>query len=147
MSSIIHRRNLPRRRVVPRQLVMVNSSEPLPSFDTILHPSSSSVRSQSNPSSKELYSSQPSASKPTLILVPPTIKQLASNASGNLILPKLSNQTKAPVEKRSTDDCLFVRYEREPTSTTADPFRFSFVIDEHSPALHKRLRYVSINDL
>jgi hypothetical protein len=63
---------------------MVNASEPLPSFDTILNSSSSAIRSQANPPSKELQSSQSSASKPTLILVPPTIKQLASNPSINV---------------------------------------------------------------
>jgi hypothetical protein len=127
--------------IVSRQLVMINSSDTLPSFDTI--------RSQVSSSTKDLQSSQTSIAKPTLILVPPTIKQIASN-SANVILPKLANPAKVSNEKRtnhSTDDSLFVRYEREPSSANYDQLRFSFVIDEHTPSLHKRLRYVSINDL
>jgi hypothetical protein len=137
-----------------RQLVVVNSSEPLPSFDTILNSSSIPNRSSSS-SSKDSLSSHQSIQKQTLIVVPPTIKQISSN----LILPKTSLQSKGSSinsteitnnNKRSihsTDDCLFVRYERESQPINYDQFRFSYVIDEHSPSLHKRLRYVSINDL
>jgi len=157
-----------------RQLVIVNSSETLPSFETILN-SSLSIRSPSI-STKDQSSSQPSNTKPTLILVPPTIKANQTNASSNIILPKITttNQNKISTEKRmqtttataaavnavasagttttstlNMEDSLYIRYDREPvpSTNTSDPYRFSFVIDEYSPGLQKRLRYVSINDL
>jgi hypothetical protein len=121
-------------QLVSRQLL----NEPLPSFDTILNSSFLPTRTQQIPS-KDSISSHQSPSKQTLITAPSTIKS-------TLILPKSSNS----IEKRPinpTDECLYVRYEREPCSITSDQFRFSYVIDEHPPSLHKRLRYVSINDL
>jgi hypothetical protein len=135
--------------IISRQLVVVNTSEPLPSFDTIHNSSSQSIRTQQI-SSKESLSSHQSAPKQTLIVVPSsTIKPLTSSTnSSSIILPKSSNTNS--IEKRpisSTDDCLYVRYERESCSINSDQYRFSYIIDEHSPSLHKRLRYVSINDL
>lgn len=135
--------------VISRPLLVVKSSEPLPSFDTIRHPSPLlPIRAQSIPSLKDSPSSQQSISKPTLIVVPSTAKPVPSTLANpsTIVLPKLSK----PVDKRpinSTDDLPFVRYERDADSANADQFRFSYIIDEHSPALHKRLRYVSINDL
>ncbi len=73
---------------------------------------------------------------------------MTSSLNSSLILPKSSNTNS--IEKRpinSTDDCLYVRYERESCSINSDQYRFSYIIDEHSPSLHKRSRYVSINDL
>ncbi|CAF3504046.1 unnamed protein product [Rotaria sp. Silwood1] len=90
--------------------------------------------------------------KQTLIVVPSTIKSVSScqipstsTNSSAIILPKISNTNS--IEKRSNDECLYVRYEREPHTINNEQYRFSFIIDEHSPSLHKRLRYVSINDL
>ena len=148
---------------ISRQLVVVNSSEPLPSFDTILNSSSMSNRSAHTGQPKDVTSSHQSSPKHTLILIPPSVKQISSSRPvsstpttnpSTAIVPKLSTPSKLSgsthVNKRSintTDDGLFVRYEREPQSVNNDQYRFSFVIDEHSPALQKRLRYVSINDL
>lgn len=198
-----------------RPVVVVNSSESLPSFESILHPSTSNsstysstmrtstavivptVISNSTPSlssllassssitsssvgtsavqslslttapmtttsatttssiaatnsAKDFISSQLSTNKSTLILVPPTIKQINSNAS-NIIIPKLSNASKVTnsfsAEKRTNDDCLFIRYERESTTSNTEQYRFSFVIDECPTSTQKRSRYVSINDL
>jgi uncharacterized Zn-finger protein len=147
---------------------MVNNAESLPSIDTIL---STSIRTSQSPSVKDLLSSQIPSGKPTLILVPPTAKSMGSSISNmnsstpTLMLPKLSQQSKGSSDKRSnamisstigatTEELLFIRYEREASSSsslssnnTSDPLRFSFIIDEHSPSLQKRLRYVSINDL
>ncbi|CAF4293024.1 unnamed protein product [Rotaria socialis] len=131
-----------------------NSTEPLPSFDTILNSSSLSIRSQTI-SAKDSLSSRQYLQKQTLIVVPSTIKsgsscQLPSTStnSSTIVLPKISHTNS--IEKRprnTTDDCLYVRYEREPHTSNNDQFRFSYIVDEHSPLLHKRLRYVSINDL
>ena len=91
---------------------------------------------------KESLSSHPSTPKPTLIVVPPTLKP-----SSTIILPKTSNTN--PIEKRpmsTNDDCLYVRYERQSSAINSDPIRFAYIIDEHG-SLHKRSRYVSINDL
>ena len=141
--------------VLSRPVMVVNSSDVLPSFETILHPQttnsiSSPIRASVTNLSKDLLSSQTSTSKPTLILVPPTFKSITSNSS-SVILPKTSNLSKnsntISMEKRTNDECLFVRYEREPSANTNDQYRFSFVIDEHSTSMQKRSRYVSINDL
>jgi mismatch-specific thymine-DNA glycosylase len=135
--------------LISRPLVVVNSSEPLPSIETILNPSSQLLRTQPIPPKDSLSSHPPSTTTPkqTLIVVPPTIKP-----SSTIILPKTT--TTNPTEKRplnTTDDCLYVRYEREPSSVNYDQYRFSFIIDEHSSSSssssNKRLRYVSINDL
>ncbi|CAF1068251.1 unnamed protein product [Adineta steineri] len=125
---------------VSRQLTVINSSESLPSFNTILNNRSPQIFS------KDSISSQPSIPKQTLIVLPSTLKSNLSTKPSTIILPKLSNST----EKRllnTTDDCLYVRYDRETSSINSDQYRFSYVIDEDSPSLHKRLRYVSINDL
>jgi hypothetical protein len=125
---------------------MINSSEPLPSIDTILNSSSQTIRTQQI-SSKDSLSSHPSTPKQTLIVIPPTLKP-SSSSSSTIILPKTINTNST--EKRSlntNEDCLYVRYEREPSSLNYDQLRFSYIIDEHSPSLPKRLRYVSINDL
>jgi hypothetical protein len=146
-SYVIH--HPPQSSLISRQLVVVNSSESLPSIETILNSSSQSHRIQPQISSKDSLSSHQTTSKQTLIFVPPTIKSLSTSInSSSIILPKTSNTNS--IEKRSlntTDDCLYVRYEREPSSLNYDQFRFSYIIDEHSPSLQKRLRYVSINDL
>lgn len=137
--------------LLSRQLVVVNSSESLPSIDTILHSSSSQSFRTQQISSKDVLSSHPSIPKQTLIVVPPTtVKPLISSSTNSsaIVLPKISNTNSN--EKRSLntiDDCSYVRYERESSSLNADQYRFSFIIDEHSPLLHKRSRYVSINDL
>ncbi|CAF1257869.1 unnamed protein product [Adineta ricciae] len=134
--------------VISRPLLVVKSSEPLPSFDTIRHPSPLTIRAQSIPSSKDSSSSQQSIAKPTLIVVPSAAKPvpLPLTNSSTIVLPKLSKPAEKP-SINSIDDLPFVRYERDSDSANADQFRFSYIIDEHSPALHKRLRYVSINDL
>ncbi|CAF3825570.1 unnamed protein product [Rotaria magnacalcarata] len=131
-----------------------NSTEPLPSFDTLLNSSSLSIRSQTI-STKDSLSSHQYLQKQTLIVVPSTMKsgsscQLPSTStnSSTIVLPKISHTNS--IEKRprnTTDDCLYVRYESEPHTSNNDQFRFSYIVDEHSPLLHKRLRYVSINDL
>lgn len=92
---------------------------------------------------KDSLSSQLSTPKHALIVVPPTIKP-----SSTMILPKTATITH-PTEKRSiasTDDCVYIRYERESSAINHDQIRFSYIIDEHS-SLHKRSRFVSINDL
>ena len=143
--------------VLPRPVMIVNTTESLPSIDTILNSSSPQTIRTQQIAPKELVSSQ---SKPTFIVVPSTIKPITStstlppstptaSSSSAILLPKTSNSISN--EKRSLntiDDCSYVRYERQLSSTNnAEQFRFSFVIDEQSPLLHKRLRYVSINDL
>ncbi|UJR30335.1 hypothetical protein I4U23_017872 [Adineta vaga] len=148
-TSTIHHMNSPSTSSpssphIPRQLLVVKSSEPLPSFDTIRNPSPLPIRTQQIPA-KDPSSSQQTVSKQTLIVVPSTVKPISTNSS-TLILPKSSNSAeKRPIN--SIDDSLFVRYERDSSSADSDQFRFSYIIDEHSPSLHKRLRYVSINEL
>ncbi|CAF4319720.1 unnamed protein product, partial [Rotaria sp. Silwood2] len=149
-SSSIDHQNSSTCQVFSRPIIS-NSSEQLPSFDTILNSSSLSIRTQKI-SSKDSLSSHQTIPKQTLIVVPSTIKpvsscQVTSNSTNSsaIILPKISNTNS--IEKRSNDDCLYVRYERETHTMNNEQYRFSFIIDEHSPSLHKRLRYVSINDL
>ncbi|CAF0910495.1 unnamed protein product [Rotaria sp. Silwood1] len=153
-STTIDYQNSSLSQVISRPLIS-NTSEPLPSFDTILNSSSSSsslsIRTQ-KVSSKDSLSSHQTIPKQTLIVVPSTIKSVSScqipstsTNSSAIILPKISNTNS--IEKRSNDECLYVRYEREPHTINNEQYRFSFIIDEHSPSLHKRLRYVSINDL
>lgn len=135
--------------------LVTNLCEPLPSFDTILNSSSLLSRTQKL-TSKDSISSHQSITKQTLIMLPSTIKSVTttqmpstSTNSSTMIFPKTTSNSNS-IEKRpinTNDDCLYVRYERESHTINTDPFRFSYVIDEHSPSLHKRLRYVSINDL
>ncbi|CAF3698865.1 unnamed protein product [Rotaria sordida] len=151
LSSIDHQ-NSSISQIISRPLIN-NTSEPLPSFDTILNSSSSSLPLRTQKISlKDSLSSHQLIPKQTLIVVPSTIKPISScqisstsNNSSTIILPKISNINS--IEKRSNDDCLYVRYERETNIINNEQYRFSFMIDENSPSLHKRLRYVSINDL
>lgn len=87
---------------------------------------------RSSPSLKDLLSSQSSSSSPKQTFVVPT-----NPTKSTKLLPS-----------NNTDDSLYLRYEREqlPSSTT-NTFHFSYVIDDSSSSMHKRLRYVSINDL
>jgi len=87
--------------------------------------------SERSSSLKDLLSSQQPTQKQTFIV--PT------NPNTNLPKPtKFLNNT--------NDDGLYLRYEREQPSTQ-NSFHFSYIIDEYSSSIHKRLRYVSINDL
>ena len=103
---------------------------------------------------KDSASSHQSTPKQTLIVVPSTVKPVSSSqinsttTNSSIVLPKtlsINSIEKRPINVH--DDCLYVRYERESHSFNYDRFRFSYIIDEQSPSLHKRLRYVSINDL
>lgn len=62
-----------------------------------------------------------------------------------------SQQPTTRLSTNSSDDCFYLRYERQsPTSTVGtntNSFQFSFIIDEYSSTVNKQLRYVSINDL
>ncbi len=80
---------------------------------------------------KDLLSSQQPTQKQTF-LVP-------TNPNSNL--PKTTK-----ILNHTNDDSLYLRYEREQPSTQ-NSFHFSYIIDEYSSTIPKRLRYVSINDL
>lgn len=163
-SYVIHHQPSQTSSVLSRPVVVVNNTDALPSIDTILNSSSPQSSRTQQIALKEFVSSQ---SKSTFIVVPSTIKPVSSftpnatpsspqvttttTASSAILLPKTSN-TILSNEKRSlntADDCSYVRYERQLSSSSnnTEQFRFSFIIDEQSPLLHKRLRYVSINDL
>jgi len=82
-----------------------------------------------------------------IILLNPT------DRSTSLIDLLSSQQSTIRLPTNSSDDCLYLRYERQSpsasssTSTTANSFQFSFIIDDYSSTVNKQLRYVSINDL
>lgn len=84
---------------------------------------------RSSPSLKDLLSSQSSTPKQTFVV--PT-----NPTKSTKILPS-----------NTTDDGLYLRYEREQLPSISNTFHFSYVIDDSSSSMHKRLRYVSINDL
>ncbi|CAF4005746.1 unnamed protein product, partial [Rotaria sp. Silwood1] len=99
-STTIDYQNSSLSQVISRPLIS-NTSEPLPSFDTILNSSSSSsslsIRTQ-KVSSKDSLSSHQTIPKQTLIVVPSTIKSVSScqipstsTNSSAIILPKISN--------------------------------------------------------
>jgi hypothetical protein len=87
---------------------------------------------RSSLSLKDLLSSQQSTPKQTF-LVP-------TNPTTN------SSKTTKLLSNTIDDGGLYLRYEREQPSTQ-NSFHFSYIIDEYSSSIHKRLRYVSINDL
>jgi hypothetical protein len=117
---------------------------PQPSSNDLQIPSVSLLSSSSNSqivvlnpnertslSLKDLLSSQQPNPKQTFIV--PTNPTNTSSKQAKLV-------------NNTTDDGLYLRYEREQPSTQ-NSFHFSYIIDEHSSSIHKRLRYVSINDL
>jgi hypothetical protein len=78
-----------------------------------------------------LLSSQQSSQKQTTFIVPTNPNNISKST-------KILNNT--------NDDGLYLRYDREQPSTQ-NSFHFSYIIDEYSSSIPKRLRYVSINDL
>lgn len=121
-------------QTVSHQVVVINSKERLASANPIL--TSSSL--------KDLLSSQTPIQKQTfLIPASPSSTQNSSTINNSLtktsiIANKISNAT--------NDDCSYLRYERESPSAQ-NSYHFSYIIDDYSSSSHKRLRYVSINDL
>ena len=117
-------------QIVPHQIVVINPNE---------RPTSSNPLLNSN-SLKDLLSSQQPTQKQQFVV--PSIPTSVQTSNTNL--PRTAITT-TKLSTTTTDDSLYLRYEREQPSTQ-NPFHFSFVIDEYS-STPKRSRYVSINDL
>ena len=118
-------------QIVPHQIVVINPNE---------HPTSSNPILNSNSLKDLLSSQQPTQKQPFVVPSIPTSVQ-----TSNTNLPRTAITTNKLSTTTTTDDSLYLRYEREQPSTQS-PFHFSFVIDEYS-STPKRSRYVSINDL
>ncbi|CAF1079594.1 unnamed protein product [Adineta steineri] len=122
-------------QIVSHQIVLMNPNERISS-------SSSSINSIVNSTSlKDLLSSQQPTQKQQFAI--PTIPSIVQTS--NMNLPKTSYTTNK-ILNNSTDDGLYLRYEREQPSNQ-NSFHFSYIIDEYSSSIPKRSRYVSINDL
>ncbi|CAF0893299.1 unnamed protein product [Adineta steineri] len=122
-------------QIVSHQIVLMNPNERISS-------SSSSINSMVNSTSlKDLLSSQQPTQKQQFAI--PTIPSIVQTS--NMNLPKTSYTTNK-ILNNSTDDGLYLRYEREQPSNQ-NSFHFSYIIDEYSSSIPKRSRYVSINDL
>ncbi|CAF3526000.1 unnamed protein product [Rotaria sordida] len=121
-------------QTVSHQIVVINPKERSSSNNSILNSSSL----------KDLLSSQHPIQKQTII-IPTNSSTLQNSSTINNNLSKTSITTNK-ILNNTNDDCLYLRYERELPSTQ-NSYHFSYIIDEHSSSTHKRVRYVSINDL
>ncbi|CAF4132126.1 unnamed protein product [Rotaria sp. Silwood2] len=121
-------------QTVSHQIVVINPKERSSSNNSIL--SSSSL--------KDLLSSQQPIQKQTFIIpANPSTVQNSSTINNNLSKTSITTNK---LLNNTNDDYLYLRYERELPSTQ-NSYHFSYIIDEYSSSTHKRVRYVSINDL
>ena len=131
------------------------SSTPPSSFSHTIHhlpQTSSDLQISSIPSNSQIVSHQ------IVVINPnnehrstPSLKDLLSSQSSipkqTFVVPTNPTKSTKILPSNTTDDGLYLRYEREQLPSTSNTFHFSYVIDDSSSSMHKRLRYVSINDL